>query len=58
MEADEVVRSIVDQRRESGRDTHRDSFLDSMNGLKSYDKHFAEVETELYAVCFEPAETA
>jgi len=58
MEADEVVRSIVDQRRESGRDTQRDSFLDSMNGLKSYDKHFAEVETELYAVCSETVETA
>ncbi len=53
MDADEVVRSIVDQRRESGRGTQRNSMLDTMNGLKSYDEHFADVEAELYAACAE-----
>jgi len=47
-DADEIIRSIVDQRRERVRNRH-DSFLDTINGLKEYDQHYAEVEAELYA---------
>jgi len=37
------------------RDRH-DSFLDTINGLKDYDQHHAEVEAELYAACSDAAE--
>jgi len=56
IDADEVIRSFVDQRRESGRGTQRDSLLDTMSGLKSYDRHYAEVEAELYAACSDVGE--
>jgi len=57
MDPDAVIRSVVDLQRATAERNRPDVFQNASNGVKSYDKHCAEVEAELYAASSDTPET-